>query len=439
MIKCIGIIRETKNEWERRTPLIPVDIKKLSRELPVNFVVQPSPLRVFSTDEYLQQDAATAEDLSTCEMILGIKEVKVSDLLAGKIYLFFSHTIKGQAYNMPMLHQIIKLKDTLIDYEKMIDEKGQRLIYFSYHAGLAGVIDTLWAVGQKLAREGIVSPLAEIKHSLKYTNLDNAIASFQEVGEKIKKSGLPAAISPFIIGITGYGNVSRGVQHLLDFLPVVQITPAELANVRKSANPEKNKILKVIFREEDMVESKNPAQKFDLQDYYQHPEKYQSRFDQHAAQLSVLINTSFWNRQYPRHVTKKFIRELYSAEQKPALRVIGDISCDVEGGIECTLKTTTPGNPVFIYLPDRDEAREGFAGHGPLIMAVDNLPCELPAESSTYFSSILSKLIPDLVNADYGRDFAALNLPPSLKKAVVVYKGELTPDYQYLRQYLDQY
>ncbi len=293
MIKTIGIIRETKNEWERRTPLIPVDIKKLSKEIPVKFVVQPSPLRVYGTEEYLRHDAGSADDLSTCEMILGIKEVKVSDLLADKIYLFFSHTIKGQTYNMPMLRQIIKLKDTLIDYEKMIDEKGQRLIYFSYHAGLAGVIDTLWAFGQKMARAGIDSPFAGIKHSLKYANLDVAIASFQEVAENIKKSGLPAAISPFIIGITGYGNVSRGVQHLLDFLPVAQITPAELAAVRKSANPERNKILKAVFREEDMVESKNPAQNFDLQDYYQHPDKYRSRFEPHAAQLNVLINTSF--------------------------------------------------------------------------------------------------------------------------------------------------
>jgi hypothetical protein len=437
MIKCIGIIRETKNEWERRTPLIPVDIKKLSREIPVRFVVQPSPLRVFDIEEYLRHDATTADDLSSCEMILGIKEIKVSDLLADKIYLFFSHTIKGQAYNMPMLRQIIKLKDTLIDYEKMIDAKGQRLIYFSYHAGLAGAIDTLWAVGQKLARAGIDSPFAGIKHSLQYANLDNAIASFQEVAETIKKSGLPAAISPFIIGITGYGNVSRGAQHLLDFLPVAPVTPAELPAARKSSNPERNKILKVVFREEDMVEPENPAEKFDLHAYYQYPEKYKSRFEHHAAHLNVLINTSFWNRQYPKHVTKKFIQELYTAGQKPALQVIGDISCDVEGGIECTLKTTTPGNPVFIYLPDRDEARDGFEGHGPLIMAVDNLPCELPAEASTYFSSILSKLIPELVQADYGRDFASLNLPPSLKKAVVVYRGELTPDYQYLRQYLD--
>jgi len=292
-------------------------------------------------------------------------------------------------------------------------------------------------VGQKLAREGIDSPFAGIKHSLKYANLDVAIASFQEVADNIKKSGLPAAISPFIIGITGYGNVSRGVQQLLDFLPVVPVTPADLPVVRKSTNPERNKILKVVFREEDMVEPENPAQKFDLQDYYQHPEKYRSRFEQHAAYLNVLINTSYWNRQYPKHVTKIFIRELYTAEQNPALQVIGDISCDVEGGIECTLKTTTPGNPVYIYLPDRDEARDGFEGHGPLVMSVDNLPCEIPAEASTYFSSILSKLIPELVQADYGRDFSSLNLPPSLKKAVVVYKGELTPDYKYLRQYLD--
>jgi saccharopine dehydrogenase (NAD+, L-lysine-forming) len=135
-------------------------------------------------------------------------------------------------------------------------------------------------------------------------------------------------------------------------------------------------------------------------------------------------------------VTRQSIRELYSAGTDPFLKVIGDISCDVEGGIECTLKTTTPGQPVFTYLVDRDEARDGFEGHGPLIMAVDNLPCELPLEASTYFSSVLSKLIPDLVRADYDLDFASLNLPPSLKKAVLVFHGKLTPEYQYLQEYL---
>jgi alpha-aminoadipic semialdehyde synthase len=416
--------------------LIPDDVQKLSRELPVKFIIQPSTRRIHGHEDFVNRGAKVDEDLSPCEMILGIKEIKVSDLLADKIYLFFSHTIKGQTYNMPMLRRIMQLKSTLIDYERMIDEKGQRLIYFSYHAGLAGAIDTLWAVGQKFTRQGIDSPLARIKHSLQYANLEQARSAFQQVGEEIKKSGLPAAISPFIIGITGYGNVSRGVQQLLDILPVMTVTPVELPAMRKSEGAERNKILKVVFREEDMVVPKDTARKFDLQDYYRNPDKYQSRFESYAAHLNALINTSFWNRQYPKHITKKFIRELYSGGQKPLLQVIGDISCDIEGGIECTLKTTTPGNPVFTYLADRDEARDGFEGHGPLVMAVDNLPCELPVESSMYFSSILSKLMPDLVKADYTLDYNSLNLPLSLKKAVVVYKGELTEDYKYLQEYL---
>jgi len=436
MIKCIGIIRETKNEWERRTPLVPDDIQKIIKELPVRFIIQPSDLRIFKADDFCRQGAAMADDLSPCEMILGIKEIKVSDLLADKIYLFFSHTIKGQNYNMPMLQRIMDLHCTLIDYERMIDEKGQRLIYFSYHAGLAGIIDTLWAFGKKLALHGIDSPFGHIQHSLQYPDLQHAENAFQQVADHIKKSGLPPQISPCVIGITGYGNVSRGVQHLLNILPTVTITPAELPAIHQAKKPQRNKILKMLFKEEDMVEPVNPQQKFDLQDYYKHPEKYRSRFERYIPDLNIIVNTSFWNRQYPKHVTRKFIRELYSGNQEPSLKVIADISCDVQGGIECTLKTTTPGNPVFTYLPDTDEARDGFEGHGPLIMAVDNLPCELPVEASTYFSSILSKLIPDLVQADYKRDFASLGLPMALKKAVVVYRGDLTPEYQYLQEYL---
>jgi len=437
MIKCIGIIRETKNEWERRAPLIPADVKSLLAGQPVQFVVQPSDLRIFREEEYLAQGAAICDDLSGCEMIIGIKEIKIKDLLTQKIYLFFSHTIKGQSYNMPMLRKIMELEDTLIDYERMINEKGQRLIYFSYHAGLAGVIDTLWAYGKKMALEGIESPFSKIKHSLQYPDLPHTKTALQEVGEEIRIHGLPPAISPCVIGITGYGNVSHGVQHLLDILPVTSIEPAEIAGVRKSKTRNRHTIFKTVFKEEHMVESIIKGQPFDLQDYYKNPDKYRSRFESYLDHLNILVNASFWNNQYPRHVTRKYIRELYARETMPTLRVIGDISCDVQGGVECTLKNTTPGNPVFTYLPDRDEACDGFEGHGLVIMAVDNLPSEIPAEASAYFSSILKNLLPDLLQADYSLDFNDLNLPPSLKKAVVVYHGELTPDYQYLKKYLD--
>jgi saccharopine dehydrogenase (NAD+, L-lysine forming) len=436
MINYIGIIRETKNEWERRTPLIPEDVKQLKTELGVHFLVQPSGLRVYDSEEYLQQGATVNKDLSACEMIFGIKEVKVEDLLAGKIFLFFSHTTKGQAYNMPMLRRIMELKSTLIDYERMIDDQGKRLIYFSYYAGLAGIIDTLWAYGKRLSLAGILTTFTRIRPVLEYFNLDEIKATFRQVTDDIQHLGvLPERMSPCIIGITGYGNVAQGVQYMLDLLPTVSISPAELVEIRQSGKSEK-KIYTVVFKENDMVEPREPGQKFDLQDYYVHPEKYRSKFSSYLPHLNILVNTSFWNRQYPKHVTKESIRQLYAADSKPLLQVIGDISCDVEGGIECTLKNSTPGNPVFTYLPETDEARDGFWNHGPLIMAVDNLPSELPLEASAFFSSVLKKLVPDLVRADYSLDFADLDLAPCLKKAIIVYKGDLTPDYRYLQQYL---
>ena len=216
MVRKIGIVRETKNKWERRVPLIPADIKNLIRELGLDVIVQPAANRIFSDQEFKAAGAQIAEDLTGCEMIFGIKEVKIPDLIAGKTYLFFSHTTKGQSYNMPMLQKLLDLECSLVDYERMVNEKNQRLIYFSFHAGVAGTIETFWAYGQRLAWEKISSPFSSVRQTLTYADQDEAEAAFSVLGEKIKRVGLPPAISPLVVGITGYGNVSRGAQHMLE-------------------------------------------------------------------------------------------------------------------------------------------------------------------------------------------------------------------------------
>jgi len=162
----IGIRREDRYKWERRVPLIPQDAKELAQKHGIEIIAQPSTKRVFADEEYRQAGITVSDSLAPCPVIFGIKEIPIPALEKGKTYVFFSHTTKGQPYNMPMLKRILELGCTLIDYEKVTDENGRRLIFFGRYAGLAGMIDTLWALGKRLAWEGISSPFEPVDRAL---------------------------------------------------------------------------------------------------------------------------------------------------------------------------------------------------------------------------------------------------------------------------------
>jgi saccharopine dehydrogenase (NAD+, L-lysine forming) len=198
---------------------------------------------------------------------------------------------------------------------------------------------------------------------------------------------------------------------------------------------ERNAIYKVVFKEEDTVEPVEEGHPFNLQEFFQQPERYRSKFETYLPHLSVLVNCIYWDTPYPRLLTKEAARMLYS-ETQPRLRVIGDISCDIEGGIELTIQATSLDDPAFVWDPTTDTALEGVAGHGPTIMAVDNLPCELPVEASTVFGDALLPFLPALAEADFNLDFESCPLPPELKRATIVYRGKLTPEYTYLQKFL---
>ena len=435
MNALIGIRREDKNKWERRVPLTPEHVKELRENHSVEVWLQPSPIRIFSDEEYLKVGAKIAEDLSPCPVVLGVKEIPLHFFLPNKTYVFFSHVIKGQTYNMPMLKRMLELRCQLIDYEKVTDEKGRRLIFFGKHAGLAGMIDTLWALGQRLSWEKIPNPFERIKNAYKYKSLAEAKEEISEVGKKIKTEGLNKSLVPLICGIAGYGNVSHGVQEILDLLPIKEITPDEIFTLIRSSNYSKNHIYKVVFKEEHMVEPISFKDRFELQDYYDHPEKYRSKFETYVPHLTVLVNCIYWDKRYPRLVTKKYIKQLFSNKERPNLRVIGDISCDVEGSVECNLKWTQPDNPIYVYDPFEDKAIDGYEGTGPVILAVDNLPCEISKEASIYFSQVLKPFIPKIAKTDFSVDFDRCILPPPIKNAVIAYHGELAPNYRYIQKY----
>ena len=431
----IAIRREDKNQWERRAPLTPDQVTKLV-EHGLDFSVQPSAIRAFADDEYYQAGAAVLDDISEADVVLAIKEIPVELLESGKTYLFFSHTIKGQPHNMPLLKRLLELNCQLIDYERVVDTQNRRLIFFGEHAGLAGMIDTLHVLGQRLAWEGINTPFAAVKPTYEYADLPAAQHAIRAVGQRILEEGLPVELLPFVIGIAGYGNVSRGAQAILDLLPIREIAPAELESLAEADNVYRNFIYKVVFKEEDTVEPVAPDQSFDLAEFFEHPDRYRSKFSPYLPHLSVLVNCIYWDTPYPRLLTKATARHLYQAGHPPRLRVIGDISCDIEGAIEPTIKATSPDNPAYTWNPASDTALDGVAGDGPVIMAVDNLPCELPIEASTSFGQALLPFIPALAACDFSVDFEACDLPPELKGATIVYHGELTPDYRYLKQFI---
>jgi saccharopine dehydrogenase (NAD+, L-lysine-forming) len=432
MEKLIGIRREDKNLWERRAPLAPAHIGPLIREHDIQVLVQPSRIRAFRDKEYQHAGALLADDLSPCDVVFGVKEMPVEQFLPGKTYVFFAHVIKGQKYNMPMLRVLMDRGCTLIDYERIVDDSDRRLVFFGLQAGMAGFVDGMWALGQRLDWEDIPNAFDRIRPTHTYLDLHEIEEDLDLVAERLEHDGLPASLVPLVVGFAGYGHVSQGAQSLFHRLPYVEVTPEELLRLR-SNGVSRHKVYKVVFEEEDMVRPAEEGHPFDLQEYYRNPDRYRPDFGRFLPHLTVLYNCIYWDARYPRLVTQQALRDLWAAGP-PSLRVLGDITCDTEGSIECNVRTTTPGNPVYVWDPATGEARDGVAGTGPVVLAVDNLPCEIPKESTEFFSRILLPFVPALAEADFSADFERVVLPNPVKRAVILHRGRLTPEYTHLER-----
>jgi len=422
----IGIRREDKNIWEGRVPLVPADIEEIKQKHEIEFIVQPSTIRAFKDSEFEQVGCSVSEDLSDCDLIIAVKEIPVDFFKENKNYLFFSHTIKGQKENMQILKIMMEKNSTLLDYEKIVDDNNKRIVFFGKYAGIAGMIDSFYAYGQKLKFEGIDSPFQKVKHAFDYKEVSKAKVNFAEIAEKIKNGEQKF---PVIIGIAGYGNVSKGSQEIIDLFPCKELTPRELVAVDKSTLST-NCIYKVVFKEQDLVEAKSGE--FNLTDYYNNPQNYQSIFTRYLNKIDIFINAVYWDNRYPKLITCDYLKQ--NQENLKNLRVIGDISCDVNGGVECTRKSTNTGEPFFVYEPEKDDIVMGIEGNGPAILAVDNLPGEIARDSSTFFSNILKNYIFSLTK----ENLDSLSIPEELNKAVIVHKGKLMPDFKYLEEYLKE-
>lgn len=431
MAATIGIRHEDKYELERRVPLVPEDVKKLT-DTDLKIIVQKCGKRIFKDGEYEAAGAVLADSMNDADVIFGVKEVTIPSFEEKKTYVFFSHIIKGQKYNMPMLRTMIEKKVNLIDYEKVADDKNRRLIFFGNFAGLAGMINSIWSAGLRYQHLGIDTPFLKLKQARMYESLLDAKKILKDISKDIEQNGLPKELCPFIVGFTGYGNVSKGAQEILDILPHEEITPEELNNLKNTGYSTK-KVYKVIFKEEHLSEHKE-NKPFELQHYYKNPGEYRSIFEQYIPEMSILMNCMYWSPEYPRIVTKDYLEKNYTEDFK--LKVIGDVTCDVNGSVECTEMGTHIDDPIFVYDTKKQTFQMGYKGRGLLMMTVDILPSELPRESSQFFSGALYPFVKSIAECDFNKPFAEIDLPAEIKKALILLKGEFTPDYKYIQNYI---
>lgn len=430
-MKKLGIKKETKNIWERRVPLNPQAVKELI-DKGFEVVVQPSENRIYKDEEFNNVGAKLCEDLSDCDFIIGVKEIYQTDLIPGKPHLFFSHVIKGQDYNMPLLQHILDTKVTLFDYEKITDEKNRRLVFFGEYAGNAGAIDTLHGLGKRLKEQhGLDTPFLKIKHAYQYKSVDDAIEQIKEIGKEIAENGLPAEICPLNVFLMGYGHVSHGSRKILEALPSEEIEPEELHS--RQADLKSDRIYISTFKEKHMVERKD-GEEFVLQHYYDNPTEYKSCMEEYLDLCSIYVNAIYWDPHSPIFLSKEYLEKIQRKNQK--LIIIGDITCDINGSVQATVKPTWPDNPVFIYNAITGEDTDGYKGEGVAVMAVDNLPCEFPKEASDNFSKALMPFMESLLLNDYSKSIHDSSLPDEIKKACITHQGKLEKDFEYLAEYL---
>ncbi len=428
----VGILKETK-AGERRAPLTPVEVGWLVRR-GINVEVEHSLTRVFKNKEYEKKGAKVLSKFKRATLLLGIKEPQVRDLYKDKIYMIFSHTIKGQPENMPLLNACLEKKITLIDYEKIVDLYGNRLVYFGRFAGICGALNSLYYFGKKLEWKGINNPFSSLKQIFKYASFRSVKQAVKEVGYQIENHGLKKELTPFIIGITGHGNVSRGAQEIFNLLNPIEIHPKNILKFVQHQKKIRNKLYKIIFFREEKFRPKN-GKGFYFEEYLQNPAKFESNLDVYLPYINMLIHTSYWDRKYPRIITKKMIHKLTGREPF-RLDFIGDISCDINGSIELTSKATTTDNPTFTYDFNRRKYVDGYKSEGITILAQDNLPSELPRDASGEFSNLIRDYVYQLAAHGIKDVTNHIALPKEIRGAVITQNGKLSGNFTYLKKYI---
>jgi alpha-aminoadipic semialdehyde synthase len=434
MAHRIGLRREDKNIWERRVALTPDATQRLAGR-GIGIEVERFDRRCFPDDAYDRSGATLTDDPRGCEIVLGIKEIPLGWFREGGAYLFFSHTIKGQAYNMPMLKEMVDKGCTLMDYECVTNDEGLRIIFFSRHAGRVGMMDSLWTLGQRLEILGHPNPLGQLAPAHRYADLDAVKAAVRTAGEAVASEGMPKAAGPVVVALTGGGNVAAGAREVFDELPHENVDPADLDAWLEANAETTDRIAMVHLLPDHFVKPKDPSQTFDFDHYVANPDEYEADFAKWLPKITMLVHGVYWDDRYPVLATREQFAELF-ADGDPKLVAIGDITCDIDGSIKSCVRETEPGDPVYMYDPRRDDAPFGFDGEGIAVMAVGNLPTELPIEASQTFSDALEPFIPQMSEANLEGSLEESGLPPEIARAVILWRGELTSPFTHLEEFL---
>lgn len=395
-----GIIKERKNPPDRRVVFAPDELTKLKQQYPeASVIVESSDIRIFSDIQYKSMGIDVADDLSDCDVLFGVKEVPVDALIPNKSYFFFSHTIKKQPYNKKLLQAILEKNISLYDHETIVDEDNRRLIGFGRYAGMVGVYNGIRAFGIKF--ELFKLPKAE------------TLSGKEALIMHLKRITLPAI--KFVV--TGTGKVGSGAIEILKAIKVKEITIDNYLT-KTYAQP--------VYVQLDVLEynKRIDGQTLDFKDFTAHPEAYVSDFEKFTKVSDVYFAGHFYANGAPMILT----REMLNASDCK-LKVVADISCDVKGPIACTLRASTIAEPIYGYFPLEDREVDVFHPAAVAVMAVDNLPCEIPKDASEGFGELFMKhVIPAFFNGD--KDGI-------LERAKITEKGKLTERFSYLQDYVN--
>ncbi|RWS12979.1 Alpha-aminoadipic semialdehyde synthase-like protein [Dinothrombium tinctorium] len=440
--KTLAIRREDASIWERRAPLAPSHVRKLTKR-GVRVLVQPSNRRAYPSQAYVNAGAVIQEDISDSPVIIGVKQVPIDSLLPNKTYVFFSHTIKAQEDNMPMLDAILERNVRLIDYEKMVGSNGQRVVAFGRYAGIAGMINILHGLGLRLLALGHHTPFMHIGPAHNYRNSGMARQAVRDCGYEIALGMMPRSIGPLTVVLTGSGNVSQGAQEILQELPYEYVDPKDLPQVSQMGST--NKVYASVVSRDDHLFRKDGG-RFDMEEFEQHPDRYYSNFATAIAPFaSIIINGIYWAVSSPRILTIPDMKRIMQPQNTPwlpssvgspslphRLLAICDISADPGGSIEFMTECTTIDTPFCLYDADYNKQSEKFSGPGVLVCSIDNMPTQLPLEATEAFGDMLFPYIDDIINSEANKPFEEERMHPVVKGAVIASNGKLTPNFEYI-------
>ncbi|MEJ1236780.1 NAD(P)-dependent oxidoreductase [Chryseolinea sp. T2] len=396
----LGLIREGKVPPDKRVPFTPLQVQELMQRFPwVKVYCQSSSIRCFSDDEYAAVGVGVVEDISQCDVLMGIKEVPVANLLSGKTYLFFSHTIKKQPYNRGLLQSVLGKQIRLIDYEALKDNQDNRLVAFGRYAGIVGAYNGLWTYGRRYGK-------FQLKRAHECFDVN-------DLKLELRKVALPS----IKIILTGSGRVGKGAMETLDTAGIRKVSPFDFLH-RQFNEP-----VYVQLHSSD-YHDRTEGGPFNRGEFHQYPDRYKSRFYEFTRVADVLMAGAFWNPGAP----VLFTRE---AMQDPSFRikVIADITCDINGSVPSTVRATSIADPVYDFDPATGQTHPGFSNDAYItVMAIDNLPCELPRSASEEFGR---DLIDRILKPLFGEDPDTI-----IERGTIAQKGALMPRFRYLDNYV---